>query len=68
MKKFLFLILFNFSFLVSAQVKFSAVTEKNTYALNENIQLSFEMNVDADNFQLPKIDGFKVEGPDDAKL
>lgn len=63
MKKFLFLILFNFSFLVSAQVKFSAVTEKNTYALNENIQLSFEMNVDADNFQLPKIDGFKVEGP-----
>lgn len=63
MKKFLFLLLFSTCFLVSAQVKFSAVTEKNTYALNENIQLSFEMNVDADNFQLPKIEGFKVEGP-----
>jgi hypothetical protein len=63
MKKLLFLLLFSTCFLVSAQVKFSAVTEKNTYALNENIQLSFEMNVDADNFQLPKIEGFKVEGP-----
>lgn len=63
MKKFLFLILLNTCFFVTAQVKFSAITEKNTYALNENIQLSFEMNVDADNFLIPKIDAFKVEGP-----
>lgn len=63
MKKVLFLILFNLCFLASAQVKFSANVQKSTYALNESIQLSYEMNVDADNFQLPKMDGFKVEGP-----
>lgn len=63
MKKFLLLFIILFSFTVIAQIKFNAVTEKNSYALNESIQLSFEMNVDADNFLLPRIDGFKVDGP-----
>lgn len=63
MKKILFLFILLCSLSVVAQVKFSAVTEKSSYALNENIQLSFEMNVDADNFILPKIDGFKIDGP-----
>ena len=63
MKKILFLFTILSSLSVVAQVKFNAITEKSSYALNENIQLSFEMNVDADNFMLPKIDGFKVDGP-----
>jgi hypothetical protein len=48
---------------VVAQVKFEATTERTTYALNENIQIAFEMNVDGDNFQLPRIEGFRVDGP-----
>ena len=63
MKKILFLFTILSSLSVVAQVKFNAITEKSSYALNENIQLSFEMNVDADNFMLPKIDGFKIDGP-----
>lgn len=48
---------------VQAQIKFSALTDRTSYGINEKIQLSFEMNVDADDFSLPKIDGFRVEGP-----
>ena len=63
MKKLFLLFLIVTSTSVFAQVKFTASTEKSTYGINENIQLSFEMNVDADDFTLPKIDGFRVEGP-----
>lgn len=63
MKKALLLFFTIITFSVSAQVKFTAETDRNSYALNETIQIAFEMNVDADNFRLPKMDAFKVEGP-----
>ena len=63
MNKLLLFFFGTFSLSLGAQVKFTAETERNSYALNETIQVAFEMNVDADDFQLPRIDGFKVEGP-----
>jgi hypothetical protein len=48
---------------VSAQVKFEAQTERSTYGLNERIQLVFSINNEGDNFEPPKITGFKSEGP-----
>lgn len=61
-KLFLFVFILTNS-LVFAQVKFTASTDRTSYGINENIQLAFEMNVDADDFTLPKIEGFRVEGP-----
>jgi len=48
---------------ISAQVKFEAQTERSTYGLNERIQLVFSINNEGDNFEPPKITGFKSEGP-----
>jgi hypothetical protein len=60
----LFLILFIFSQSIWAQqVKFEASTDRTTYALNENIELVYSMNVDADNFELPQMNDFRVQGP-----
>lgn len=60
----LFLILFIFSQSIWAQqVKFEASTDRTTYALNENIELVYSMNVDADNFELPPMNDFRVQGP-----
>ena len=47
----------------SQQVKFEASTDRTTYALNETIELAFMMNVDADNFELPPLNDFRVQGP-----
>jgi hypothetical protein len=63
MKNFFLFFIALFPAFVVAQIKFEATTERTTYALNENIQIAFEMNVDGDNFQLPKIEGFRVDGP-----
>ncbi len=64
MKNLVTLFLIFYSLSVGAQVKFEASTEKKSYALNENIELVFSMNVDADNFVLPQLlDNFKVQGP-----
>ena len=38
---------------VFAQVKFEARTDKDTYALNEKILLTYTINNDGDNFQQP---------------
>jgi hypothetical protein len=64
MKKTILILLFSLFFTsVSAQVKFEAQTERSTYGLNERIQLVFSINNEGDNFEPPKITGFKSEGP-----
>jgi hypothetical protein len=63
MRKLLILIIFLITNSVLAQIKFTAEVEKNSYAQNETIQLSFQINVDADDFVLPRIDNFKADGP-----
>ncbi|WP_338377826.1 BatD family protein [uncultured Flavobacterium sp.] len=64
MKKIFLIIAFISQFVAFAQeVKFEAKTQKGAYALNEKILLSYTINNDGDNFEAPKFDGFKVEGP-----
>ena len=64
MKKIFLIIAFISQFVAFAQeVKFEAKTQKSAYALNEKILLSYSINNDGDNFEAPKFDGFKVEGP-----
>jgi hypothetical protein len=50
-----------------AQVKFEARTDKDIYALNEKILLTFMINNDGDNFDPPKLESFRVEGPSISK-
>ena len=54
--------LFFYSF-VSAQVKFEAQTDREVYGLNERFPIAFSINNEGDNFQGPKVKGFKAEGP-----
>jgi hypothetical protein len=61
----IFVILIQFAGL--AQVKFEARTDKDIYALNEKILLTFMINNDGDNFDPPKLDAFRVEGPSISK-
>lgn len=61
----IFAILIQFTAL--AQVKFEARTDKDTYALNEKILLTFMINNDGDNFDPPKLEFFRVEGPSISK-
>lgn len=63
MKKIIVFIVLFLTHSLLAQVKFTASTEKSTYGQNETIQLSFQINVDADDFELPRIDNFKIDGP-----
>lgn len=64
MKRIFLLITFLTQLAVFAQeVKFEARTDKNSYALNEKILLSYSINNDGDNFVAPTFEGFKVEGP-----
>ncbi|WP_445721174.1 BatD family protein [Flavobacterium sp.] len=64
MKKTILILLFSLLYnAVSAQVKFEAQTERSSYGLNERIQLVFSINNEGDNFEPPKISGFKTEGP-----
>mgnify|MGYP006157315293 FL=1 len=63
MKKIILGIIIFMSVSVSAQVKFEALTDRDTYGLNERFQLVFSINNEGDNFQPPKIPNFKVEGP-----
>lgn len=55
-----FLLLFS---VVSAQVKFEAQTDRDSYGLNERFPIAFSINNEGDNFQGPKFPGFKAEGP-----
>jgi uncharacterized membrane protein len=50
---------------VSAQTKFTAKSDKNTIALNENVNIHFEVNdPEFENFKPPKFNDFKiVDGP-----
>ena len=48
---------------ISAQVKFEAQMDRDTYGLNERFPLVFSINNEGDNFQPPKFNGFKAEGP-----
>jgi hypothetical protein len=54
--------LFFYSF-VAAQVKFEAQTDRDVYGLNERFPIAFSINNEGDNFQGPKFNGFKAEGP-----
>ena len=64
MKKiFLVLLISFFASSISAQVKFEAQVERDSYGLNERFPLAFSINNEGDNFQAPKIAGFKTEGP-----
>ncbi|MFI0426023.1 MAG: BatD family protein [Flavobacterium sp.] len=63
MKKIVLGLIIFLSFSVSAQVKFEAKTERNSYGINENIQLVFIINNEGDNFEPPKFEGFKISGP-----
>ena len=64
MKKTILILFFSLLYnAVSAQVKFEAQTERSSYGLNERIQLVFSINNEGDNFEPPKISGFKTEGP-----
>lgn len=60
----IFLIVYIFSqSLWAQQVRFEASTDRTIYGLNENIELILSMNVDADNFELPPMNDFRVQGP-----
>jgi hypothetical protein len=50
---------------VSAQTKFTAKSDKNTIALNENVNVHFEVNdPEFENFKPPKFNDFKIiNGP-----
>lgn len=64
MKKIFLIVTFLIQLGVFAQeVKFEAKTQKDSYALNEKILLSYSINNDGDNFEAPSFEGFKVEGP-----
>lgn len=62
MKKILFLFFISLQ-IGFAQVKFEAKSEKNVYAQNEKFLISFEMNVDGDDFVPPSLENFFEEGP-----
>lgn len=63
MKKILLGFIFFIAISVSAQVKFEAQTDRDTYGLNERIPLAFSINNEGDNFVAPKFPGFKADGP-----
>jgi len=63
MKKIILGLIIFISISVSAQVKFEAQMDRNTYGLNERIPLVFSINNEGDNFQPPKFNNFKAEGP-----
>ncbi len=48
---------------LAQEVQFEVRTQKDTYALNEKILLSYFINNNGDNFDPPSFEGFKVEGP-----
>lgn len=64
MKKIFLILTCITQFVVFAQeVKFEARMQKDTYALNEKILLSYLINNDGDDFEPPNFEGFRVEGP-----
>ncbi|WP_339833201.1 BatD family protein [uncultured Flavobacterium sp.] len=67
MKKIFLIFVILIQFTALAQVKFEARTDKDIYALNEKILLTFMINNDGDNFDPPKLESFRVEGPSISK-
>jgi hypothetical protein len=67
MKKIFLIFAILIQFTALAQVKFEARIDKDTYALNEKILLTFMINNDGDNFDPPKLESFRVEGPSISK-
>ena len=64
MKKIFLVILISFfSISISAQIKFEAQMDRDTYGLNERFPLVFSINNEGDNFKAPKFTGFKADGP-----
>ena len=60
MKKFIVLFFLFLSTAVVAQVSFTSKVSRNKVALNERLSITFEMNVDGDNFTPPNFEGFQV--------
>ena len=48
--------------LAAQEVKFEAKVSKNSLGLNENLQVSFAINQDGDNFSPPDFEGFRLVG------
>jgi hypothetical protein len=54
--------IFLHSLLAAQDVKFEAKVSKNSLGLNENLQVSFAINQDGDNFSPPDFEGFRLVG------
>lgn len=64
MKKVLSLLLiFSIYFGFSQQISFVAETDKDSYALDERIQVTYTINNEGDDFEPPSFSGFEVMGP-----
>lgn len=63
MKHKILITLFFICNLVTAQVKFEAQVNSDTYGLNERFPIAFSINNEGDNFKGPDFKGFKAEGP-----
>lgn len=60
----IFSLFFGINFSVFAQTKFQTIIAKNTFGLNEQIKISYQINSNASNFQAPNFDDFTVlKGP-----
>jgi hypothetical protein len=63
MKKLVLLFtIFLHTLLAAQDVKFEAKVSKNSLGLNENLQVSFAINQDGDNFSPPDFEGFRLVG------
>ena len=54
--------IFLHTLLAAQDVKFEAKVSKNSLGLNENLQISFAINQDGDNFSPPDFEGFRLVG------
>jgi hypothetical protein len=54
--------IFLHTLLAAQDVKFEAKVSKNSLGLNENLQVSFAINQDGDNFSPPDFEGFRLVG------
>lgn len=54
--------IFLHTLLAAQDIKFEAKVSKNSLGLNENLQISFAINQDGDNFSPPDFEGFRLVG------
>ncbi|MBD3723358.1 MAG: protein BatD [Flavobacteriaceae bacterium] len=61
-KIYCYIVFFITTLTFAQEVKFEAKVSKSTLGINEKVQVSFSINQDADNFERPDFNGFKVVG------